>query len=522
MVYRVVLADDEPIIRCGIASCVPWQEAGFELAGQASNGQEALQICAREHVDIIISDIKMPVMDGLELIREAKKFNPGVKAVMVSSYSEFAYAQEAVKSGVVVDYLLKPTMDPEDLLQVLHTCRQRLDEEKAARERSELFEQEKRRHELEQAEIALKKCLAGGGEPPMPVFPWMKEPLALSVWSFAPRTMLAEEIKTRLAEAGEPLIAAVTGGNELVVLLPDAGGGAISGIARRCTELSRETEAVMTVGVSPAFHDLKSLRDAYDWAKTALEKSFFTGEGGVYRGSIAARRADTEAERSWSELYELCSRALDTADLDRFERLLERIFDRWGKGTAGKKEVIEEAQQLLILFHTKMKKLHPDYSALQMWEQLRAIESAPSLKALGDWYRDLAAQFRQEERLPVLAEDSYNVHSIQRALDYIRENYLKELSLQDAADYVNMSKNYFSEQFKRHTGMNFIDYLIHLRIRHAKRLLRTTSLRVYEVGMRSGFNSSKHFLKLFKRKVRCTPAEYRLRHSAAQESQGAI
>ena len=122
----------------------------------------------------------------------------------------------------------------------------------------------------------------------------------------------------------------------------------------------------------------------------------------------------------------------------------------------------------------------------------------------------------------MLAEDSYNVHSIQRALDFIREHYLKEISLQDAADYVNMSKNYFSEQFKRHTGMNFIDYLIHLRIQHAKRLLRTTSLRVYEVGLRSGFNSSKHFLKLFKRKVRCTPAEYRLRHSAAQESQGAI
>ena len=133
MVYKVVLADDEPIIRCGIASCIPWQEAGFELAGTASNGREALQICAREHIDVIISDIRMPVMDGLELVREAKKINPGVKAVMVSSYSEFQYAQEAVKSGVVVDYLLKPTMDPEDLVEVLKRCKERLDEEKASR-----------------------------------------------------------------------------------------------------------------------------------------------------------------------------------------------------------------------------------------------------------------------------------------------------------------------------------------------------------------------------------------------------
>ena len=271
MAYRVVLADDEPIIRCGIASCIPWQEAGFELAGQASNGREALAICAREHVDVIISDIMMPVMDGLALVREAKKINPGVKAVMISSYSEFKYAQEAVKSGVVVDYLLKPTMEPEDLLEVLHTCRRRLDEEKASRERSEFFEREKRRHELEQAEIQLKKCLAGGAEPPPPVRPWMKEPLALSVWSFAPRAMLAEEIKSRLAECGDTMLAAVTGGNELVALQPDRGGGAFSETAKRCREWSRETGAVITVGVSPAFHDLRALRDAYGWAKAALE-----------------------------------------------------------------------------------------------------------------------------------------------------------------------------------------------------------------------------------------------------------
>ena len=524
MVYKVVRAEDEPIIRCGIASCIPWQEAGFELAGTASNGREALQICAREHIDVIISDIRMPVMDGLELVREAKKINPGVKAVMVSSYSEFQYAQEAVKTGVVVDYLLKPTMDPEDLVEVLKRCKERLDEEKASRERSAFFESERRRHELEQAEIRLKKCLLGGAEPPAPVRPWMKEPLVLSVWTFAPPAMLAEDVKAMLAEGGDPPLAAVLGENELAALYPDRGGAAFSDITKRWSDLVRAADASVTVGVSPAFHDLKTLRDAYQWAKAALEQAFVTGEGGVYRGAIGPRCADAEAaEREWAELQELAVRALDAADLDQFERLLARAVDRWGSRAAGKKEIIGEAQQLLILFHSKMKKLYPDYTARELWEQLRAIEAAPSLPSLAAWFRDLAGRFRQEDRLPVLAEDSFNVHSIQRALEFIREHYLKDLSLQDAADYVNMSRNYFSEQFKRHTGMNFIDNLIHLRIQHAKRLLRTTSLRVYEVGMRSGFNSTKHFLKLFKRKVRCTPAEYRMRHSAAaQESQGAI
>lgn len=520
MAYKVILVDDEPIIRYGIASCIPWAEEGFELAGQAANGKEALKLLQRERVDIIISDIMMPAMDGLELAREAKKINPRVKVVMVSSYSEFKYAQEAVKTGVVVDYLLKPTMDPEDLLAVLHTCKDQLDLEEASQERDAFYAEEKERQLVEEAESRLRRCLLAGEPPPQPIRPWMREPLALSIWSWTPGAAFAEELRSRLKRLGTEMLVAVTGEQELALLQPDDNGSALSRLGRFHRELIGETAAALSVGASPAFHELKSLRSAYGWAGHALAEAFFRGEGRIYRGSIVPRRAEGQLSRdSWSEIQEACAKALDEAEMNSFATsCLERVFERWEQPSAHKKDVIGEAQSLLILFHAKLKKLHPDYTTRRAWDQLREIEATPSLEALVSWFRSLADQYRAEEPIPVMAEDSCNMHSIQLAMAYIRQHYLRDLSLQDAAEYVHMSKNYFSEQFKRHTGMNFIDYIIHLRIQHAKRLLRTTSMRVYEVGMQSGFNSSKHFLKSFKRKVACTPAEYRLRHAATAEA----
>lgn len=123
----------------------------------------------------------------------------------------------------------------------------------------------------------------------------------------------------------------------------------------------------------------------------------------------------------------------------------------------------------------------------------------------------------EDGRLPIVVADSGGTHAIQLAISYIQQRYHGELSLQEVADHVHMSKNYFSEQFKRLAGLNFIDFIIRLRIQYAKQLLSSTTLRVYDIGVKAGFNSSKHFLKIFKREVTCTPAEYRQLHSNRQK-----
>ncbi len=111
MTYKVLIVDDEPMIRLGISSCVLWEEEGFDLAGESANGEAALQLVKEQEINILITDIKMPLMGGLELTRQVSRLFPNIKVILISSYSDFEFAREAVKLGVVVDYLLKPTME---------------------------------------------------------------------------------------------------------------------------------------------------------------------------------------------------------------------------------------------------------------------------------------------------------------------------------------------------------------------------------------------------------------------------
>ncbi len=125
---RVLIVDDEPIIRFGIKALIDWGKEGFEVVGEYANGIAALDTMLSQPVNIVITDIKMPLMDGLTLTREVMKLNPSCKVILVSSYNDFEYVREGLKLGVV-DYILKHSLEPEELLEALRKCKERLDEE---------------------------------------------------------------------------------------------------------------------------------------------------------------------------------------------------------------------------------------------------------------------------------------------------------------------------------------------------------------------------------------------------------
>lgn len=130
MMYRAAIVDDEPVIRFGIRASIDWEKERIGLAGDFANGEAAWREISREPVDILITDIKMPVMDGLELTRRTLERYPRTKVILVSSYSDFEYVREGLQLGVL-DYLLKPTLEPEGLLAIVRKCLGKIEQERS-------------------------------------------------------------------------------------------------------------------------------------------------------------------------------------------------------------------------------------------------------------------------------------------------------------------------------------------------------------------------------------------------------
>ncbi|HZG74789.1 MAG TPA: response regulator [Paenibacillus sp.] len=534
MTYNVLIVDDEPIIRFGLASCVDWAQEGLALVGEAANGEAALERMAElgVDIDILITDIKMPLMDGLELVRRVKERQPNVKAVLVSSYNDFEYAREAVKLGVVVDYLLKPTMEPADLARILRACKEKLDADRQRDAKAAWIEGEARKRALHAFETKLKSYLSGADATFDWKPAWAEGELAVAVWkqdgssdakeAALHRNVALEAAKDLLNEWCDHGLALLAGEDEIVMLLADRGGGAWTDVGAYRDRLPIDGGVVYTVGVSPSFRRFASVREAYGWATAALEQSFFQGRGRCYLGSIPsgapARTAGGEAAGQAERLREQISKAFASADRDRCEAIIESYAALWAEPRRfARSDVVAQARGLLIMMWSHHFQINSEETMRAMIAKLANVERATTLSALVAFVRREFASLWEPDNLRIVADDAGGAHVIQLALSYIQENYRKEISLQEVADYVHMSKNYFSEQFKRRTGLGFIDFVIRLRIHYAKHLLEHTGMRVHDVGLESGFNSPKHFLKLFKRLSHCTPAEYREKRSKQRE-----
>lgn len=521
MQYNVFIVDDEPMIRYGLQSSVCWENEGLNLLGHAANGEAALAKLKEERVDILITDIKMPLMDGLELTRRLMQHNPHMKVILVSSYSDFEYAREAVKLGVVVDYLLKPTMEPEDLQRIVKVCKQQLDQDVVQLESAREVEKALRNTQQLQLEKELRRILIHGSGQIQWQHDWMEGPYMLSVWKQdcdydndnhegMGRLLQLETAVQHLKNNLSDNVAFMMSEQEFVTMTANQRGMAPQQIKQFQQRLLEDLGLCFTVGMSPSVHELSYLSEAYEWACLAAERSFFEGKGLCYLGEIVSPHEVDDVE-FFEPLRERFSKAYATADQEECEASLQDIFDHWHKRHASKAQIMTQAQSLLTMMWSRNVKLNFEDLMKDLIIKLQAIEEIATLQQLID---ELNREFRsvwEIEQIRIIPEDAGETHVIQLALAYIQENYRRELSLQEVADHVHMSKNYFSEQFKRRTGMNFIDFIIQLRIHYAKQLLVTTSLKIYDIGQNSGFNSPKHFLKMFKREVQCTPAEYRQR-----------
>lgn len=524
--YKIFLVEDEIVIRQGIRDRIDWPAAGFEFCGEASDGEMALPLIQAARPDLLITDIKMPFMNGLELARIVRETMPEIKIIILSGHDEFAYAREAIKLGVT-EYLLKP-LTAQDLLDVLHRLSQQLDHEQAEHARLNGLQLQVEGSQPALREKFLLQLVLGGVSAVEALEKSLQLKLNLIARCYLILLVRSEFFQDPAAAAfdyetyrrAEEHIAAVVrrssdvlafnkGLEETILILKGDSFAHLEQDSDLLVETIRqEVEHKMgcclQIALSAPCERLGDLPRAFHQARTQLD----------------ARKAGPSPEPAPgaparpTELLKL-----DPGAPERFLKVGSRAgFDDFFaafiaplKDSAPTNRLFLEYISLDLLLTAanfvndlggQAEQVIPELAqSEQLLNRLRTFDQVTSLART---VFNRAFEFRDRQ-----ATSQYDT-LIRTARAYIDHNLANPaLSLAEVAARVNLSPSHFSVVFSRETGETFIEYLTRQRINQARLLLRTTSLRTAEIAERVGYDNPHYFSTVFKKITGQSPTDFR-------------
>lgn len=511
---KLLLVEDQAYFRKGLRKMIEEHSLGWTVAGEAENGQEALELVERLEPNLVLTDIRMPGMDGLELAERLKRREPGPDVVILTGYDDFKYAQAAIRHGVV-DFLLKPCNE-EALMEVLEKARERL---LAACRRQEEQEAD-RKLKLEASVRALLLRLPlppGGAAEGLPdrmqsrylvlvgvddYFPAHKqyEPQDLGLLQFAVFNIVHE----LLGDAG--------GTETAVVPLEFDRFCLVAGGERQAEEAARSIrEAVerclgisFSVFVSPKVMSMDDPPQYYErFARSVKHRTNKDGAapGGSLQGGSGQQGRVKELQTKLTACIMLgqpeklerlaVELAEDVARLPLEDAKMEALAMAFAMSAAARLQFEEEGDPSVLGSHI---------------ERLQVLKSTEQVAA---WARETGGRF-----LETYAgwRGRKNENIIARTLDYLDKNYMNDCSLAELAAMLHISPAYFSKLFKKETGDNFSAYLTKLRMRKAALLLLHTEMRVFEIAAAVGYDDPNYFTNVFRMLHGMSPSDYRKQH----------
>ena len=540
---KIFLAEDEVVVRETIKRMIPWEELGFELVGEAADGEMALPLLLRQQPDLLITDIKMPFMDGLTLARLAKKEIPGLKVVILSGYDDFNYAKQAIGIGVE-DYLLKP-ITKNALIERLSEIRSRYEHEKTQKEYYEKFQREKQAYEKNSSRDFFE-ALVGGSMDMMEVYK-RAEKLGLDIVAEAYNVLIftmncdedfsgqRDEYSSWEAESLELLENLFAGHSSAMLfrsnifsygVLLKGQRETIEENTRACVDeirkiLSRQDgrrEWFLAVGQS--VERLSQIQKSYHTASRAFSQRYLYDENILYYDEMETMehpggQAETEDN---AYLQKVDVNALNPAILQKFlsnglqeetENFVKDYFYAIG----------QEPMESLVFRNYVI--LNVRFSVISFIKGLgcdtNEMESADTEEVLAESGKNVESAIAYAKKMISQAIEIRDQNSgnknrsiLKTAVDFIDSHYMdEEISLNTVANVANVSSNHFSALFSQNMGQTFIEYLTTLRMNKAKELLRCTGMRSSEIAGEIGYKDAHYFSYLFKKTQGMTPSDYR-------------
>lgn len=538
---KIFLAEDEVIVRETIKRMIPWENLGFELVGEAADGEMALPLLLRQKPDLLITDIKMPFMDGLTLAKVAKKEIPGLKVVILSGYDDFNYAKQAINIGVE-DYLLKP-ITKNALIERLTEIRSRYEHEKTQKEYYEKFHREMQAYEKNSSRDFFE-ALVSGSMDMMEIYR-RSEKLGLDIVAEAYNvlifTMNCEEDFSGQREGYSEWEA------ESLELLEEFFSENTSAMLFRCNIFSydvlikgqketigentrscvseiqrildrKEQKRQWFVAAGEPVERLSQIQKSYYSASRAFSQRYLYDENILYYDEMASMEKKNVTEDDSTYLQKVDVNALNPAILQKF--LSNGLLEETENFVKDYFYAIGQEPLESLVFRNYVT-LNVRFSVMSFLKEIgcdtRTLEQEDTEDVLSESSKSLENAIAYAEKIISQAialrdqnSGNKNRSILKTAVDFIDSHYTEEdMSLNKAANAANVSANHFSALFSQNMGQTFIEYLTNLRMNKAKEYLRCTSMRSSEIAGEIGYKDAHYFSYLFKKTQGMTPSDYR-------------
>jgi two-component system response regulator YesN len=529
---KVLIVDDDVVSRMNLKTLIDWEGNGFCIAAEAENGRQALAMIERDVPDIVITDMSMPLMNGIDLIDHLDRHFPQVRIIALSAYDDFDYVRQSMKKGAV-DYVLKHQLNAGMLLEILKAAEQSVQKRSEVdrdlgiarsvqrrdflRRLLEGTEPEDFREKWNELEIRLDDKNLAVALAEIDDFPFLEEKYVsaemeklLKAFMDIAREIVRECENTELVhlEKGRFAIVFSLGNTTSQLYVYSRLYGMLS---RLGAEIAKYLNITACFGVSRVCRNAADLPRAYREAESLLKNKFYMGKNRIFMN-------EHPGERREESFYVLDIRdekailaALRNADYESARRRVEDIFGKVSNMRLSRKSTQMVCVELVNIAIKAAKDNGIGISDLVDGREspYQIVQKYETIGDLKEWLLQLyrkVTTMAGEMNVAEMADPVSDV--IRKAVDYVRRHYQNDLSLADAARDAGVSASYLSRLFKEECGIGFAEYLNRFRVERAKRLIADGEMKLKEIVQNVGFNNYNYFFKVFKEITGMTPSEY--------------
>lgn len=525
MRFKVVVIDDKPLIRRSLIETIRWESLGCEVAGEAENGLEAKEVIRKVNPHLIISDIKMPGLDGLSLTEYVKQCLPDTKVIIITGYQEFEYARKAIQLGVC-DLVLKP-IDNGAMENIIQKA---IDSIREQREKED-YQNQLLDRSLKALQSQFLLEIIRGRRSPLRIEGEEMVNLHLVEMNFS-------VIVARIRSSDQQVVRGVVNGavklmehfkeacdmgfvdlmvdQDLVLIAfhrPGKSAREHRVQMKRCLyamndQLLKKQGSLCCFAVSRITNDVAKLEECYKSTLEILNQNFFTAEENILFQSSCTLTASPDTGYLLKELNQFYTDLEHMEDSERDKKVKDMVGkivqDTKGDDFRIKCMLSEICITLLRHYSTNFHKDDLKNNTNKVMEEINALVDIRDAKEyLVHFIRKIRMNLKEENRLS---------HPLaQGTMDYIRQNYRQNITLTQVAETLCVNSSYLSRLLKKETGENFVDLLAGFRIDIAKRLLDEPGSKVLDVCEKAGYSDYAYFYQVFKRVEKISPSEYKKR-----------